>query len=126
MLARWRDELISLSLLWVAAAVLAYLFDGHHLDRSFIIYRIAQNLTAGYGFAYNPGEPPLLHAAVSPAYALLLSLASLLSLYPPVREQPIPAALSLALCVLVRPEAILLAAVVTMDFLASSRPFRAC
>src|SRR5574341_1966175 len=190
MLARWRDELISLSLLWVAAAVFAYLFDGHHLDRSFIIYRIAQNLSAGYGFAYNPGEPPLLHAAVSPAYALLLSLASLLSgdlprianlisalsiaagsyilfflmyraglaealiaaalyllapllwialgldvslwmalallsIYLTVREQPIPAALSLALCVLVRPEGILLAAVVAMDFLASSRPFRA-
>jgi hypothetical protein len=187
MLARWRDEIISLSLLLVAAAILAYLFYGRHLDRSFIMYRIAENIAAGRGFAYNPDEPPFLHAAVSPPYAALLGLTSLLSedipgtanlasalsiaagsyilfflvyragliealiaaalylfapygslgldvslwmalallsIYLYVQEQPVFSALILALCILIRPEGVLLAVVLAIEFFASSRPFR--
>lgn len=74
MLARWRADLICLAGLLLMAAVLALAFSDHHLDPSFITYRVVHNLVEGRGFAFNPGDDPILHEAMSPLYALLLRL----------------------------------------------------
>ena len=61
--------------LLVLTLALAFLFRNWHLDRSFITYRVAQNLATGEGFAYNPGERVLLDDA-APLYTALLALGS--------------------------------------------------
>jgi hypothetical protein len=77
-----RTTLISAGAALVLAAGLTALFAvlliNRHLDRSFITYRYAHNLSAGAGFVYNPGEP-LLSDAVAPLYAILLSLGTRLT-----------------------------------------------
>lgn len=69
---RRRVEILSLAAILAAVAVLGLLFIDRHLDRSFITYRTARNLSAGEGLTYNPGEPTL-SSAVSPLYAALLA-----------------------------------------------------
>ncbi len=66
--------LLSAGILAAITAGLGILFAQHSIDLSFITYRIVQNLRAGAGFAYNPGEPPTFNDAGSPIYALLLRL----------------------------------------------------
>jgi hypothetical protein len=73
-----RVELISLACLALLTLGTALLFINHPLDRSFLTFRVVDNLRAGYGFAYNPGEPPLILDS-SPFYALLLNLLAPLS-----------------------------------------------
>ncbi len=77
-LSRWYGELISLLVLPAALVALAMLFVDHDLDRSFIVYRYARNLSEGVGFAYNPGEP-VLGEAVAPLYAALLAIGATLT-----------------------------------------------
>src|SRR5688500_11590201 len=72
-LTRRRVELISIALVILLTAGASLLFLNRHLDRSFITYRIAQNLQSGAGFVYNLGKP-IMPADSSPLYALLLSL----------------------------------------------------
>src|SRR4051794_13784330 len=47
-------------------------FNGFLPDDSYITYRYAQNLLAGNGFVYNPGEHVL--STTTPLYALILAL----------------------------------------------------
>lgn len=72
-LARYRVEILSLLLLLLVIAGLGILFLDRHLDRSFITYRIAENVAAGRGFAYNPGESEVFPEGGSPIFALLLN-----------------------------------------------------
>lgn len=72
-LTRRRVEIISIALVILLTAVASLMFLNRHLDRSFITYRIAQNLQSGAGFVYNLGQP-MMPADTSPIYALLLSL----------------------------------------------------
>ena len=71
--ARRRAMLLSGAVLGAVALAYAALFLDRHLDRSFVTYRYALNVTHGLGFAYNPGEPTLSRA-VAPLYAFLLAL----------------------------------------------------
>lgn len=70
-----RGDLLGLLAVLLVTIALALLFQGRHLDRSFITYRYAHNLAAGQSFGFNPGEPLLLEA-VAPLYAGLLALGS--------------------------------------------------
>lgn len=66
---RLRAWLVSLAL-WFALT--QALKSGWVADRAFIALRHAQNLTAGQGLVFNPGEK--IGALANPAWALLLSL----------------------------------------------------
>ena len=58
---------------WIAAAVLlAARFAGKAADDFFITYRYAQNLCAGEGFVFNPGER--IFGTTEPGLGLLLAL----------------------------------------------------
>ena len=76
-LLKRRGEILSILALLLIAVGLGFGFTSHQQDRSFIGYRIAENLQAGGGFAYNPGEQPVLYDSTDPIYVLLLSLANL-------------------------------------------------
>ena len=67
------------ALLGIALAVAYY---GLRFDDPFITYRYAENLAAGRGFAFNPGEHMLITTA--PLYALLLGTLRLLGLNVPL------------------------------------------
>ncbi len=59
------------------AGLLAAKVSGQTVDDVFITYRYAQNLVAGHGFVFNPGEWVL--ATTAPGWGLLLALGHLLS-----------------------------------------------
>ncbi|MCC6904343.1 MAG: hypothetical protein IT326_00775, partial [Anaerolineae bacterium] len=63
---------LSILILLVVTAGLAAVFFDRALDRSYIIYRYAWNIAAGYGATYNAGEN-LLNAAAAPLYAAFLA-----------------------------------------------------
>ena len=68
---RWRWALACSAIAWFAFAVLAaWRWHGRAQDDFFITFRYAQNLAAGAGLVFNPGE----HAfgTTAPGYALLL------------------------------------------------------
>ncbi len=70
---RFIAALIGLALL---AAAVRLIPGPRIIDDAYITYRYAANLAAGYGLAYNPGEPVL--GTTTPLYALLLTPAALL------------------------------------------------
>jgi len=58
--------------LLLAAGLLVYLgFRDYYFDDPFITYRVAENLAAGQGWVYNPGEH--VNATTSPLWTLLLA-----------------------------------------------------
>jgi arabinofuranosyltransferase len=59
-------------LLTGAFVAYATFFRGHRIDDAFITYRYAQNLIAGRGFVFNPGERVM--ASTSPGHVLLSAL----------------------------------------------------
>lgn len=64
--------------LWLASAVAAVVhWRERAFDDVFILYRYAQNLAAGVGFVFNPGEPTF--GATEPAVAVVLAIATRLS-----------------------------------------------
>jgi len=71
---RVRDALL---LAWVLLGAWAAFvaFRGYVFEDAYITYRYAANLAGGHGFAFNPGEAPLL-GTTTPGWTLLLALAS--------------------------------------------------
>jgi hypothetical protein len=67
---------LALALFGAAATFVAY--RDYVMEDAYITYRYAQNLAAGNGFVFNPGERVL--GTSTPLYAMLLGLAGLLRL----------------------------------------------
>lgn len=186
-LTRRRVELISTVLIILLTAGASLMFLNHHLERSFVTYRVAQNLRLGHGFVYNIGQPFMSNDS-SPLFALLLSLFSplgdlpilsniigviaiglggialfglanftdewtalvsallyitfpllwitlgldstlwitlcLIGLWLYLKEWSLPAALILALALVMRPLTAALLLIVAADFIATGKPFR--
>ena len=72
--ARW--AVVLLAVFGAVEALLAY--RGYASEDAFITYRYAQNLAAGNGFVFNPGERVL--GTSTPLYALLLAIPGALGL----------------------------------------------
>lgn len=71
-MARARVFPLGLGVYLLLGLALAWLMRGLRTDDPFITYRYVENLAAGQGFAFNPGERSLITTA--PLYALLLAL----------------------------------------------------
>jgi arabinofuranosyltransferase len=69
---RWRIQTVLLVLLAGAFAAYSIFFRGQRVDDAFITYRYAQNLIAGRGFVFNPGEHVM--ASTSPGHVLLSAI----------------------------------------------------
>ena len=80
-MSRRAAAFLAAALLWLAAAALfsAHL-AGRSLDDFFITYRYAQNLSAGDGLVFNPGER--VFGTTAPGLALLLAAGHLLTRIP--------------------------------------------
>lgn len=69
------------ALAWGAFALLAaWRWHGRALDDFFITYRYAQNLAAGEGLVFNPGER--VFGTTAPGFALLLGVLSAITRFP--------------------------------------------
>jgi arabinofuranosyltransferase len=66
-----RKTLVLLIGLAVASRVLMSLVTGYTADDAFITYRYAENLAAGRGFAYNPGE--IVQGTSTPLFTIILA-----------------------------------------------------
>src|SRR5215212_12234441 len=64
---------VGLALLALVAGLVAWRFAGLATDDIYITYRYAQNLAAGEGFAFNPGER--VFGVTDPGVGLALGLA---------------------------------------------------
>ena len=73
-LAQWT----ALALAVFGAAVTFVAYRDYVMEDAYITYRYAQNLAAGNGFVFNPGERVL--GTSTPLYAMVLGLAGLLGL----------------------------------------------
>ena len=73
-LAQWT----ALALAVFGAAVTFVAYRDYVMEDAYITYRYAQNLAAGHGFVFNPGERVL--GTSTPLYAMVLGLAGLLGL----------------------------------------------
>ena len=73
-LAQWT----ALALAMFGAAVTFVAYRDYVMEDAYITYRYAQNLAAGHGFVFNPGERVL--GTSTPLYAMVLGLAGLLGL----------------------------------------------
>ncbi|MCU0726750.1 MAG: hypothetical protein MUE73_13345 [Planctomycetes bacterium] len=69
-----KDRIVPLLLFLagVTAASAVHVYSDYTLDDSFITYRYAENIAAGRGFVYNPGEREL--GTTTPLYTLLLAI----------------------------------------------------
>lgn len=77
-----RPEIVVAALAWLTFALLAaYRWHGRAMDDFFITFRYAQNLAAGHGLVFNPGER--VFGTTAPGYALLLGALSAISRVPP-------------------------------------------
>jgi hypothetical protein len=76
-LGAWQDRSWLVAVAALAAALIVSFFNRYAIDDSFIGYSNAQNLAAGRGFAFDPGERFLTTSAplVVPIYAALSLLA---------------------------------------------------
>jgi hypothetical protein len=74
-ITRYRGLTVTLGLVGLALVIWLGVMREFRLDDSFITYRYAQNLAAGNGLVYNPGETTL--STTAPLYAMLLALLSL-------------------------------------------------
>jgi len=79
MLHRWRLEIMGGCVLVACLIALAFMFFDRHLEYSYITYIYAQNFAAGRGLVSSLAGPPVLSGAVSPVYAILLAMGSLIS-----------------------------------------------
>ncbi len=69
-----------LMLLFVVSVMARYPFMAQTTDDAFITYRYAENIAAGLGFVYNPGEHIL--GVTTPLYTLILAFCALIGLKP--------------------------------------------
>jgi hypothetical protein len=72
--AQW----VALVLTTFGAVVTFVAYRDYVMDDAYITYRYAQNLAAGHGFVFNPGERVL--GTSTPLYTVVLAVASLLRL----------------------------------------------
>jgi arabinofuranosyltransferase len=66
----------------VAVRMLFHYATGFTADDAFITFRYAQNIAAGLGYVYNPGQH--VQGTTTPLFTLLLSVAALCRIEPPV------------------------------------------